>query len=96
MCRSVTSDERGVCGEFGWVRFLVVGFLRKTNPNPRKNYLLWEKVAQAPLLNLIFLGLGWPWVGEFVGFMTIFTCFPTYIIWYTKNRNHPDTFIAVY
>ena len=27
--------------------------------------------------NLIFLGLGWPWVGEFVGFMIIFTCFPT-------------------
>ena len=29
-----------------------------------------------PLFNLIFLGLGWPWVGEFVGFV-IFTCFPT-------------------
>ena len=26
--------------------------------------------------NLIFLGLGWPWVGEFVGFMIIFICFP--------------------
>ena len=25
--------------------------------------------------NLVFLGLGWPWVGEFVGFVRIFTCF---------------------
>ena len=28
--------------------------------------------------NLIFLGLGWPWVGEFDGFITITSiCFPT-------------------
>ena len=27
--------------------------------------------------NLIFPGLGWPWVGEFDGFIIIFTCFPT-------------------
>ena len=27
--------------------------------------------------NLIFLGLGWPWVGEFVGFILISICFPT-------------------
>ena len=27
--------------------------------------------------NLIFLGLGWPWVGEFVAFIIIFTRFPT-------------------
>ena len=25
--------------------------------------------------NLIFLGLGWPWVGEFVGLIIILTCF---------------------
>ena len=36
-----------------------------------------EQEAQMPLFNLIFLGLGWPWVGEFVGFIIIFTCFPT-------------------
>ena len=34
-------------------------------------------MAQMPLLNLIFLGLGLPWVGEFVGFIIIFICFPT-------------------
>ena len=41
-----------------------LGFLQsvsynKINPNNTKNYLLWEKkVAQMPLFNLIFLGLG--------------------------------------
>ena len=50
---------QGVCGEFGWGRFLVVCFLYKTNPNPRKNILLWEKVAQIATFNLVFLGLGW-------------------------------------
>ena len=34
-------------------------------------------MAQMPLFNLIFLGLGWPWVGEFVGFMKISIRFPT-------------------
>ena len=35
---SPTNDLRheGVCGQFDWVRFLVVCFLYKTNPNPRK------------------------------------------------------------
>ena len=38
----------GVCGELGWVGFLVVCFLYKTNP---KNYLLLRgKVAKMPLL----------------------------------------------
>ena len=36
-----------------------------------ENYLLWEKVARMPLFNLIFLELGWPWVGEFDGFMIL-------------------------
>ena len=26
-------------------------------------------------LNLFFLGLGWPWVGEFVGFIIVFDMF---------------------
>ena len=30
------------------------------------------------IFNLFFLGwLSWPWVGEFVGYIIIFTCFPT-------------------
>ena len=39
--------------------------------------------------NLIFRGLGWPWVGEFVGFIIVFT----YIFFLTQhnlvNRKHP-------
>ena len=27
--------------------------------------------------NLFFPGLGWPWIGEFVGFTIMFICFPT-------------------
>ena len=38
---------------------------------------MWEEVAQMPLLTYFFLGWsGWPWVGEFDGFMIIFVCFP--------------------
>ena len=80
--------DRVIAENLDWVEFLVVVFLYKTNPNPqKKNYLLWEKVAQMPLFNLIFLGLGWPWVGEFVGFITTFIRFPTQQN--SVNRKHP-------
>ena len=55
-------------------------FLHETNPNPRKAICCgkkWEKVAQNATFDLIFLGLGWPWVGGFDGFIIIFTCFST-------------------
>ena len=45
---------------FDCVGFLVVCFLT-SGPNAT--------------FNLLFLGLGWPWVGEFVGFMIIFYMF---------------------
>ena len=66
----------GVCGEFGWVRFLVVCFLYKTNPNPRKIIAV-GKSGPFANFNLFFLGLGWPWVGQFVGFLVICICFST-------------------
>ena len=44
-------------------------------------------MAQMPRFNLIFLGLGWPWVGEFVGFITVFMCFSTQHN--LVNRKHP-------
>ena len=47
------------------------------NPNPRKQYLLLGKSGRSITFNLYFLGLGWPWVGEFVGFIVIFICSPT-------------------
>ena len=64
--RYVTNNffQYGVCGEFGWVGFLVVCFLYKINPHPHeKLFAVGEKVAQMQLFNLFFLGLGWPWVG---------------------------------
>ena len=44
--------------------------------------------------NNFLIGLGWPWVGAFVGFITIITCFPTQhnLI----NRKHPATVVAIY
>ena len=36
---------------------------------------------------ILFLGLGWPWVGEFVGFLEKIRCFPTQRI--VVNRKHP-------
>ena len=77
-----------VFAEFGWVRFLAVCFLYQINPNPRKNYLLREKLAHMALSNLIFLGLGWPWVGEFVGFTIIFMFYNRTEI-RIINRKHP-------
>ena len=62
----------------GLVGFLVVYFLKKINPNPRKKKLLSEKVAQILFSAYFFLGsVGFGLVGEFVGFITIFICFPT-------------------
>ena len=73
-----TVVQYGVGGEFGWVRTLVVCFLHKANPNqPTKTYLLFEKSGPIATFNLILLGLGWPWVGEFDGFIIIVVCFPT-------------------
>ena len=55
-----------------------IGFLQsvsyiKSIPTHEKNICGEKKVAQLPPYNLVFLGLGWPWVGEFVGFMIICT-----------------------
>ena len=69
--------NRVFADDFGWVGFLVVCLLYKTNPNPRKKIFAVGKSGPRASLNLIFLGLGWPWVGEFVGFIIIFISFPT-------------------
>ena len=37
-----------------------------------KNYSPVGKSGPNATFNLFFLGLGWPWVGEFVGFVIIF------------------------
>ena len=53
-------------------------FYIKPMPTHEKIFLLWKKKS-GPIatFNQIFLGFGWPWVGEFVGFIITFTCFPT-------------------
>ena len=33
----------------------------------------WGKSGPIATFDLIFLGFGWPWVGEFVGFIIMFT-----------------------
>ena len=75
----------------GWAGFVAAYFLLiiyKTNPNPRENICcVGKSVPKCHFLNLVFLGLGWPWVGEFVGFILIFRCFPTQHN--LVNRKHP-------
>ena len=76
-----------VCGEFGWVGCLVVCFLCEIDPNPRKKHFAVGKSGpEWATCNLFFRGLGWPWVGEFVGFVTIYS-FPTQQN--LVNRKHP-------
>lgn len=73
----------------GLVGFLVVYFLKKINPNPRKKKSLSEKVAKFLFSAYFFLGsVGFGLVGEFVGFRTIFTCFPTQPS--LANRKHTN------
>ena len=48
----------------------------KSIPTHKKKIAVGKSGPNAKF-NLIFLGLGWPWVGEFVGFIVIFICFPT-------------------
>ena len=81
-------DNRVFQENFGWVGFVVVFSLRKVNPNRPKIICCGKKVAQMPLFGLTFLGLGWPWVGEFVGFIKIFYVFQPNRIWeIAKHRN---------
>ena len=58
---SVEKGSQSVCGEFDWVRLLVVYSLYKTNPNPRKNILSgkkWPKCHLKPNFAWCWVGLG--------------------------------------
>ena len=61
-------------GEFGWVRFLVVCFLYKSIPTHVKMFVAGKSGPNA-IFDLIFIGLRWPGVGEFVGFITTINMF---------------------
>ena len=58
-----------------------LGFLgsvsyRKPIPTHEKLFAVGKSGPNATF-NLVFLGLGWPWVREFVGFIVTFILFPT-------------------
>ena len=56
--------------------FLSSVFYIKSIPTHAKLFAVGKSGPNASC-NLFFLGLGWPWVGEFVGFIIIFICFRT-------------------
>ena len=60
----------------GWVRFLVVCFLYKTNPSPPKNICFGKRGPRChfyPMVSWVGLALGW----VSCGFIIIFRCFLT-------------------
>ena len=86
---SVTSSTNRVFAE----NLVGLGFLYsvsyiKSIPAHEKIFAV-GKSCPISTLNLIFLGLGCAWVGEFVGFRIIFTCFPHKQN--LVNRKNPNT-----
>ena len=58
----ISAVKYGICGEFVWVMFLVVCFLHKTNPNPRKKIWCgkkWPKMQLLTYFSWVGLDLGW-------------------------------------
>ena len=75
-----------------WLAWVFCSLFPISNQSqPTNQYLLREKVAQMPTFNLFFLVLGWPWVGEFVGFIIKFICFPTSTEFWCITK-HPNIF----
>ena len=70
---SAQSHKQSHGGEFGWGG--VFSYI-KSIPTHEKIFPVVKSGPNATV-SLIFLGLGWPWVGEFVGFIIISRCFPT-------------------
>ena len=69
-----------------------LGFLQSVLtpiPTHEKSFAV-GKSGPIATFNLIFLGLGWPWVGGFVGFKRIIICFPTQQN--LVNRKHHDSY----
>ena len=69
--------NRVLRGDFGWVG-LHVCLLHKINPQANEKLFAVGKNGPNATFDLFFLGLGWPWVVEFVGSTIIFICFPTH------------------
>ena len=81
-------DTLGFCGEFGWDGFLVVCFLHKINPNPRKSICCGKKWPKCHFLTCFFLG----WVGLELGSSSV-SCWRLYVFQPNinfVNRKHPS------
>ena len=79
--KTKTSDNKCIIRVFA-ENLVGLGFLYSVsyiNPIPTHEKLFaGGKSGPNATCNLIYLGLGRPWVGEFVGFIIImFICFPT-------------------
>ena len=59
----------------GWVCCSLFSYIDSI-PTHKKLFAV-GKSGPIATFNLFFLGLGWPCVGEFDGFIIIFACFPT-------------------
>ena len=55
----------------GWVPCSSVSYIKPILTH-EKIFAVGKKWPKMPLFNPFFLGLGWPWVGEFVGFIVAF------------------------
>ena len=52
----------------GKVSCSLVSYIKPT-PSHEKLFAVGKFSGPIATFNLVFLGLGWPWVGEFVGFI---------------------------
>ena len=77
----------------GWFFCKSVSYV-KSIPTHEKKIAVGKSGPHATF-NLFFLGLGWPWVGEFDGFIIIFICFATQhnVVWYIANTVIASTLI---
>ena len=86
----ITMAPRNIIGCFA-ENLVGLGFLQSVScikpiPTHEKLFAVGKSGPNATF-NLFFLGLGWPWIGEFVGFIMILTCFPSeQSLVYRKHR----------
>ena len=74
------------CIRLGWVSCSLFPIIKSIPTH--QNIFAVGKSSPNSILEPIFLGLGWHWVGELVGFVTIFSCFPTQRN--LASRKHPN------
>ena len=74
-----------------------LGFLQSVSYTKKGICCVKKSDPSCHFFNLIFLGLGWPWVGALVGFMVIPTSkYMSPTRHNLVNRKHPNNTILVY